>query len=217
MTEETTLRRKPKQARSQQRVDHLLNTAESVFAEIGYEAATTNLIAARAGVPIGSLYQFFPNKEALLNGIVERYITNMGAQLDAALALEIVRDAPITAIIGQLVDGLTAFKAAHAGFDTVFMNSSAPMQQSLAVQQMHAEIVGRVDTLLAICFPNLNPERRRIGAVVGVAIVKGVTPLAAPPDNLPSEQVLTEAKAAVLAYLRSFLLRNGHPLPPELT
>jgi len=194
----------------------LLNTAESLFAEMGYEAATTNLIAARAGMSIGSLYQFFPNKEAILDGLVESYIANMRAQLDATLAPEIVRDMPITAIVSQLIDGITAFKASHAGFDMIFTSSSVPVQQSIAVQRMHEEIVGRVDALLAGRFPGLDPQRRRIGAVVGVAIVKGLTPLAGPPDNLPAAQVLVEAKGAVLAYLRSFLLRESHPLPPEL-
>jgi AcrR family transcriptional regulator len=217
MTEEKVMRRRPQQARSQQRVDDLLNTAESVFAEIGYEAATTNLIAARAGISIGSLYQFFPNKEALLDGIAERYITNMRTQLDAAFAPETISDMPITTIISQFIDGLIAFKAAHSGFDTVFMSSSIPVQQSLAVQKMHEEIISQVDALLASRFPDLSAERRRVGASIGVAIVKGLMPLAEAPDGLPTAQVLLEAKTAVLAYLRSFLLREGHPLPPDLT
>src|SRR5260370_1341413 len=77
MPEETQMRRQPKQARSQQRVDHLLNVAALIFEEVGYAAATTNAIAARAGVPIGSLYQFFPNKEAIMDALVERYLDEL--------------------------------------------------------------------------------------------------------------------------------------------
>ncbi len=57
--------RLPKRARGKQRVAALLQAAAAVFAEKGYEAATMTEIAARAGAPIGSLYQFFPVKEAL--------------------------------------------------------------------------------------------------------------------------------------------------------
>src|SRR3712207_1950416 len=72
--EKTTLWRKvPRQARSQQRVAKILDSAAHIFATSGYEAATTNQIAAAAGVPIGSVYEFFPNKQALLHALVERY------------------------------------------------------------------------------------------------------------------------------------------------
>ena len=55
------MRRQPKQARSQERVHHILDVAEQLFIELGYEQTTTRAIATRAGVPVGSLYQFFPD------------------------------------------------------------------------------------------------------------------------------------------------------------
>jgi len=60
------MRRKPRQARSQERVNRILDVAEKLFASQGYAATTTNAIAAQAQVPIGSLYQFFPDKTAIL-------------------------------------------------------------------------------------------------------------------------------------------------------
>lgn len=67
------MRRKPQQARGQRRVNTILDAASQVFSELGYEAATTNIIAIRANTSIGSLYQFFPNKEAILSAIATRY------------------------------------------------------------------------------------------------------------------------------------------------
>lgn len=75
--------RAPKRQRGRQRVAELLEAAASVFAEKGYEAATMTEIAARAGAPIGSLYQFFPAKEVLADTLVQRYLTVLEADLEA--------------------------------------------------------------------------------------------------------------------------------------
>jgi DNA-binding transcriptional regulator YbjK len=61
-----SVRPHPQQSRSSNRVDRLLEAAAEVIAEIGYESATTNAIAERAGVSIGSLYRYFPDKQAIL-------------------------------------------------------------------------------------------------------------------------------------------------------
>jgi AcrR family transcriptional regulator len=77
--------RAPQQERSRRRVAALLDAAAEEFAERGFTAATTTGIAARAGVPIGSLYQWFPDKEALLYGLADRHLTEGGSTLLAAL------------------------------------------------------------------------------------------------------------------------------------
>jgi AcrR family transcriptional regulator len=63
------LRRQPKQQRGKERVDKILAAAAVVFEEVGYSAATTHLIAAKAGTAIGSLYQFFPDKAAIFQAM----------------------------------------------------------------------------------------------------------------------------------------------------
>ncbi|BAZ36578.1 TetR family transcriptional regulator protein (plasmid) [Calothrix sp. NIES-4101] len=63
------MRRQPKQKRSQQRVEKILQAAAEVFVEVGYEAATTHMIAAKAETAIGSLYQFFPDKLAIFHAL----------------------------------------------------------------------------------------------------------------------------------------------------
>lgn len=68
------LRRQPKQQRGKERVEKILDAAAAVFDEVGYEAATTHLIAAKAETAIGSLYQFFPDKAAIFNAMELRHI-----------------------------------------------------------------------------------------------------------------------------------------------
>jgi AcrR family transcriptional regulator len=78
--------RAPRQERSRRRVSALLDAAAVEFAEKGFASATTTAVAARAGVPIGSLYQWFPDKEALLYGLADRHLTEGTEAMLAALA-----------------------------------------------------------------------------------------------------------------------------------
>lgn len=77
-------RRTPAQARSKRKVEWLLEAAARVFHVEGY-GATTNRIAKAAGVSIGTLFEYFPNKDALLLALAERHVTEAEAGISAAL------------------------------------------------------------------------------------------------------------------------------------
>lgn len=79
--------RKPIQRRSEATVDTILEAAAQIFRACGAKGATTNRIAERAGVSIGSLYQYFPNKEALLVALMERHIGSSIEQLGETLRM----------------------------------------------------------------------------------------------------------------------------------
>src|SRR5215475_14505450 len=66
-------RRIPQQVRGEQRVADLLDAAASEFAEAGYDAATMKAIAKRAGASIGAVYQYFPNKQAIVSALRSQY------------------------------------------------------------------------------------------------------------------------------------------------
>ena len=77
-------RRQPRQARSRDTVEVLLEAAARVFRRDGWRA-TTNRIAAEAGVSVGSLYEYFPNKQALLAALAERHLEIAEREIAAAL------------------------------------------------------------------------------------------------------------------------------------
>jgi AcrR family transcriptional regulator len=79
-----TSRRRPRQTRSRNTVDVLLEAAARVFRRDGWHA-TTNRIAAEAGVSIGSLYEYFPDKQALLVGLAERHLAVAEQKIATAL------------------------------------------------------------------------------------------------------------------------------------
>lgn len=71
-TEVAPLRRRPVQQRSAQRVEKMLESCAQLIDEVGYDGLTTTLIAERAGVAVGSLYQFFPDKRAVVQELTLR-------------------------------------------------------------------------------------------------------------------------------------------------
>ncbi|MCP4824899.1 MAG: TetR/AcrR family transcriptional regulator [Shimia sp.] len=86
-TKDGVARRKlAQQERSQQRVEHILSTTLSMLSEGPAEDVTTRKIAARAQVSVGSIYQFFPNKEALYYELFKRWLTQTLAALDSLIA-----------------------------------------------------------------------------------------------------------------------------------
>ena len=79
------LRKSPQQERSKLMVDRIVAAGRQVLVEHGYERATTNRVAEAAGISPGSLYQYFPNKEAVLSAVVEAYSTEIAEQLTAVV------------------------------------------------------------------------------------------------------------------------------------
>jgi AcrR family transcriptional regulator len=98
----------PRQARSRETVDAILQAAAQVFERHGYAAGTTNRIAERAGVSIGSLYQYFPGKDAILVELTRRHIREGERRLAPLLAeLEAGRlglEVGLERLVGGLVD-----------------------------------------------------------------------------------------------------------------
>lgn len=80
-------RKMPAQARSRVTVDAIVQATTYILTETGWDGLTTNAIAARAGVNIGSLYQYFPNKEAIIAEIQRRHTEAIQAELHRALDL----------------------------------------------------------------------------------------------------------------------------------
>jgi AcrR family transcriptional regulator len=90
-------------------VDRILDAAARIFDAVGYRATTTNDVAAAAGISIGSLYQYFPNKDALLVALAERHVAEATAMIEAFFAgvdaehddLDVVVADLVTVVVGM--------------------------------------------------------------------------------------------------------------------
>ncbi|CDO09061.1 TetR/AcrR family transcriptional regulator [Mycolicibacterium cosmeticum] len=103
MTAEGTLqpRKRPRQRRSELTRDRILDAAVTVFSEYGYARGTTNRIAAFADVSIGSLYQYFPNKDAIVAELASRHLD--AGVTTAAQRRSLYGPASLEQVIGDIV------------------------------------------------------------------------------------------------------------------
>ena len=89
-------------------VERILDAAQEVLIGHGYDGASTNRIAAAAGVSPGSLYQYFPNKDAIVAAVIDRYSDALAASVASTLARSLQRPAPehVRNSVAALLDAL---------------------------------------------------------------------------------------------------------------
>ena len=106
MTTQLSPRKAPRQSRSQATVTAILDATAHILVERGFAAATTNAVAERAGVSVGSLYQYFPNKDALVSALHARHGEQMMAVIQHALtkAMDATLDDALNGLIEAAVE-----------------------------------------------------------------------------------------------------------------
>ena len=189
-----------RQARGERRIIDLLSAAEAVFAEHGFEKANTNIIAARAGVSPGSLYQFFPSKDAMAEALAEAFRAEVEAAHDKAFAPGAL-DEPLSAIVDRVTGALLAMHRARPVLRVLLHGKDAPPALAAVTQPLHEALLTKVERLVAGRKPDWRPADRRRVAAVAVEIVTGLLPmvLAAPPASRATME--RELKRALHGYL----------------
>jgi AcrR family transcriptional regulator len=102
--EQARPRKLPTQERSREMFETILDAAARVFVDLGYARATTNKIAAEAGISVGSLYQYFPSKDALAVELLRRYRMKLLGVVGAGLSR--VGERGLEVVVRDLVDAL---------------------------------------------------------------------------------------------------------------
>ncbi len=192
-------RRLPVQARARATFEAILEASARVLVERGYDAASTNRVAEVAGVSIGTLYQYFPNKEALFVALIERHFDEqvellqrmVGSLIDAPLA-EAVR-----AYVGALFEAHANDKAFHDAILQQVTHLGLP-----AITRVHMVSRQIVQVYLEAHRERLRITDTALAAFVLVSAVEGIVhTLMFAPERPELDALSDEVSLMVLRYL----------------
>ncbi|MFF0474244.1 TetR/AcrR family transcriptional regulator [Streptomyces sp. NPDC004284] len=199
VSEEPKPRRR--QARGERRIAQLLQAAANVFCAYGYTATSTNAIAREASVSPGTLYQYFPNKEAIAIELGERLLSEMReahgqAFTPANLTL------PLPELLDVVVDPLIEFNCENPVFLALMHGSDVPGRIAEEHDALHTNLLNSVRDVIAYYAPALSPEERARIADMTFAIFKGGLDLIlAAPEGAERDATIAELKTVLLRYL----------------
>lgn len=147
-------RKSPSQERSKRTVERILDAAAHVFHEHGYADTTTNDVADRADVSIGSLYQYFPNKDALLVALTRRHIEATTVAL-ADLLAELPMPSDLDGILRAVVDFLVEQHDLDDLHLLVMHSAPRTIEINQELEQARSRLVDLASELLASVISDL--------------------------------------------------------------
>jgi AcrR family transcriptional regulator len=191
-----------RQARGERRITEILDAALALFAELGYGKASTNAIAARAGISPGSLYQFFPNKEAIAEALSQRLVERLQAAHAAAFDATSAADLPLPELVSRVVDPLVTFNVANPGAKTLFGSTAMPTALAAGSRPLYAAVTGKVAAIIRTRTPQLPDADIERMAMVTVQIVAALMgPIVAATGD-ERTALVAELKRALVGYLQ---------------
>lgn len=190
-----SLRKAPRQARSVETVRIIVEAAARILEEAGLGGFTTNAVAQRAGVSIGSLYQYFPRKEALIGALIIRETSLLIGDWEAAAAgsdawaalLDMIASAVDHQLRRPVLARLLDVEEARLPFD-------GDRQRVVGrLRDMLADVLGRTDLDL--------DYDRNIATQDTLAIIKGIVDAAGEAGEVDRPLLVTRVRRAVFGYL----------------
>ncbi|MFD8013139.1 TetR/AcrR family transcriptional regulator [Streptomyces sp. NPDC058955] len=191
-----------RQARGERRISQLLQAAADVFCANGYTASSTNAIAREAKVSPGTLYQYFPNKEAIAVELGGRLIQEMREAhgqvfTPANMAL------PLPELIDAVLDPMIEFNCVNPAFLALMHGSEVPGRIAEEHDELHASLLSQVrETIGARAVPPLDAAELDRVADMAFAVFKGgLALIVAAPEGPVREAAVGELKKVMFRYL----------------
>ena len=189
-------RKTPKQGRSLETVKAIIEAAARILEGEGPDGFSTNAVAVRAGVSIGSLYQYFPDKEALLGSLIARETSLLLDDAEAAAA-EPSGDAALSA----LIRAAAAHQFRRPALARLLDFEEARLPLDAETQRVGGRFLVLVSDVLAR--PDLPPQADGgVAARDVMAIIKGMVDAAGAHGETDRHRLATRVRRAVVGYLR---------------
>jgi AcrR family transcriptional regulator len=185
-------------------MDQLLDAADTVFAEVGYERATTNAICAQAGVSPGTLYQFFPNKQAVAEALAARYLERLPETHRAAFDVASA-DAPLAELISHVVDPFISLHRQGPGLEALFTGSVISNELNASIDGLKQHVEKSLAALFRARCPRANRTEINRAAATSVQLVKAFLHTAVTGTPKQQKEGINELKTILFRYLAPIL------------
>lgn len=197
-----TPRKKPRQERSRETLNVVLDAASKIFARHGFAHGTTNRIAARAGVSVGSVYEYFANKESILLALSQRHVAEGEALLEA-FDPTIAAQLPLEVVTRALIFGIASLHQNDRSLHRVlFEEAPRPAAFSRRLAEAEDLAVARIAAFIRM-HPETKHEKPDVLARMSVRLVESlVHRWAANPAEQTLEELVNELTTLVTGYLR---------------
>ena len=195
-------RKAPRQSRSKATVSAILTATVRLLREGGLAQANTNRIAEVAGVSVGSLYQYFPNKQSLAAALLERHLLQARELL--AAKLKAVRSQPLEEAVRALIRALLDFYLADPHVTAALESMAAELGMTGLVEQVRQEVAQLCLGMLEARRDELRPTDlpRAAGIAVRAVDCVALDSLTHRPEELGEPEYQEELVQLVLGYLR---------------
>lgn len=203
----------PKQRRSQETLDNLLQASRELLETTVFEELTIQQIASRAGCSVGNFYARFRNKDAILPCLLEMHYAEMEREMDATFSPEAWEGAPLNRRVDAVIDFLMTIAQRQPGLiRTLFLRNnqrpdSIPVSIRAAARRM---LVALYDFLLERRVEMSHPAEEtamEVGLLMVVAAIRERIVMAAATHgatlSVSNEVLAEELKRALLAYLKT--------------
>jgi len=178
-------------------VEQILDAAESVFAELGVDGASMQAIADRAESSVGSLYHFFPSKDAVIEALGMRYAERVSRTNEEAMPLEMAH-IPADELFERVLSAQMRFIESTPAFGV--MMDAIHRNCPLVKDAMNNALVGHVAKFLALRYPKMTAAARTISAMVSVSTVHALMHLAAHVPREMRDPVIAETKSMLVTH-----------------
>ena len=194
-------RKSPNQERAKATVEAILTATAQVLIKDGYDGASTNKIAATAGVSIGSLYQYFPSKEALVAELLDRHLADMMKVFDETVLR--IADAPIAVATCEIVKAMICAHAIDPTLHRIFAEQTPHTGRLKRIGEIERYAADRLRVYLEIHRAVIRPKNLDLAVFLLVQLVEsaGHGVVLNPRNVFDRDELAREVSDICLAYL----------------
>lgn len=200
-----TPRKRPRQTRAQATVDAILQATAHILVDVGWDSMNTNEVARRAGVSVGSLYQYFPNKQALLAEL--HYQHALQSSLPIFEALENSKGKSLRAVLREIIGAQIASHLSQPKLHRVISEESPKLPKQPWQDAMQSQAAALVRRFLDEHAGEIKVENNDLTIYMLMQIVESTVHSAVllAPQSLKDESLHRELERMLFLYLTSSL------------